>query len=440
MDKNTYLREVVSLVRSKYAKREIYKELEAHIDDRINFYIESGYDEQNAEQRAIEHMGEASSVAKNMQKLHNNTHWCIMSIAFLVLYCVGLLIASVKEAEFAFVNISDFMEISEFPCFASVLTFFALALSFHFAKKSESSRLLLILGILSGATPILSMYALIPFGYQVVGLFTDFPAAIIQGEYYFECIEVFYSTFDLFPETIGIYIFYALCVIMVLVSLLCVIIGIVSIVYSFELNREKSSPVFEKRVKRFSLFLIILATVTLVGTCAEWIYDYSKVSTENAQYEGTQGLNLTYAKNEFDRLFVPMTKEEVLSLANEKGLMDFQIKDMELGMITIFENPVAFVQLNDYNNDGIYENKRYCRNKLVEISLKQLYEIEKLEKGSGMDELYEIIDFGEIDEFLSTADGNDIITTVYLNGGDYWLEYKNAILTDSNAYAEEVEE
>lgn len=432
MDKNTYLGEVVSLIRSKYAKREIYKELEAHIDDRITYYLESGYDEKYAEEKAIEHMGEASRVAENMQKLHNNTHWLIMSIVFLVIYCVGLLIASVKGAEYAFINISDFMEISEFPCFASVLTFFALALSFHFAKKSESSPLLLILGILSAATPTLSMYALIPFGYQVVGLFTDFPAAIIQGEYYFECVEVFDTTYDLFPDVVGTYIFYALSILTVLVSLLCVIIGIVAIVYSFELNREKSSPVFEKRVKRFSLFLIILATVTLVGTCAEGIYDYSKVSTENAQYESTEGLNMTLAKNEFDQLYIPMTKEEVLSLANEKGLMDFQIKDMELGMLTIYENPVAFVQLNDDNSDEIYENKRYCRNSMVEIGSKQLDKIVKLEKGSGMDELYEIIDFSEIDEFLSTADGNDIITTIYLNGGEHWLEYKNAILTDSS--------
>ena len=72
MRKDEYIREVVSHIDNKKAKREVEKELSAHIDDRISYYTDAGWDEETANEKAMEHMGEPEKQAEQLGKVHNN--------------------------------------------------------------------------------------------------------------------------------------------------------------------------------------------------------------------------------------------------------------------------------------------------------------------------------------------------------------------------------
>lgn len=84
MRKEEYIQEVISKIENKKARREVEKELSAHIDDRISYYTDAGWDEQTANEKAMSHMGKVEEVAEKMGKLHDENY----SAAFIVLITV----------------------------------------------------------------------------------------------------------------------------------------------------------------------------------------------------------------------------------------------------------------------------------------------------------------------------------------------------------------
>ncbi|MGN1421073.1 MAG: permease prefix domain 1-containing protein [Eubacterium sp.] len=441
--KEDYISEVISLVKSKTAKREIKKELEAHIDDRIEYYIQAGYEKDYATEKAVEKMGNPGDLAISMEKLHNNTLWIALSIIFTVLYILGLIFADIKAVYFGIINMVDFEEVSKFSSVVSVLVFLAGAVAFYTAKKSKSSLLLTMFGVISLATPVLSGYALIPFGYQLVSIVTDFPAAIITSERFFDAGEVFWHIDDLFPMGSPTALFYALVIICVLISLLCVVMGIISIVYAREITRDRQSQGFEDRVNKFASFLIIISVVALVGTCAELTYDFVFTSRENQGYENRFGGNYSEAMEEYDALIIPQTTEEVKALAEEKGLDEYDISEMEYGMLTVYENEAYFVQIRDDDSDGIYETKRYFTHSTPELDKEQIDKLKALKKGSDINELFEIVDRSSIDDYWESVDGNNTTVSITIsfdkkNDITYYFncDYENGVLVKS--YDEEV--
>ena len=72
MRKEEYIREVVSRIENKKARREVEKELSAHIDDRISYYTDAGWDEETANVKAMEHMGTPEKVAEQMGILYTD--------------------------------------------------------------------------------------------------------------------------------------------------------------------------------------------------------------------------------------------------------------------------------------------------------------------------------------------------------------------------------
>lgn len=437
--KEDYISEVISLVKSKTAKREIKKELEAHIDDRVEYYIQAGYEKDYATEKAVEKMGNPGDLAISMEKLHNNTLWIALSIIFTVLYILGLIFADIKAVYFGIINMVDFEEVSKFSSIVSVLIFLSGAIAFYTAKKSKSSLLLTLFGAISLATPIVSCYALIPFSYQLISLITDFPASIISGELFFNGGEVFWHIDSLFFSGTPMPLFYTLVAITVLISLISVVTGIISLVYAKEINSEKQSRGFENRVNKFASFLIIISVVALVGTCAELTYDFVITSRENQGYENRFGGNYSEAMKEFDALVIPQTTEEVKALAEEKSLDEYTASDMEYGMLTVYENEAFSVQIRDDDSDGIYETKRYFTHSTHKLDKKQIKNLKALKKGSDINELFEIVDRSSIDDYWESVDGNNTKVSITIsfdkkNDITYYFncDYENGVLVESH--------
>ncbi|MBQ8575536.1 MAG: hypothetical protein IJ447_05770 [Clostridia bacterium] len=66
-----YLSVVRSTIHNKRLHDPICLELEGHMQDKADFYVEIGYDELTAQRKALEEMGDPRLVAENMGKIHN---------------------------------------------------------------------------------------------------------------------------------------------------------------------------------------------------------------------------------------------------------------------------------------------------------------------------------------------------------------------------------
>ncbi len=70
MRKDEYIATAVSKITNKKAKRETEKELAAHIDELIEFYLDRSGSKEEAEEKAVADMGEAQSISQKLGKLH----------------------------------------------------------------------------------------------------------------------------------------------------------------------------------------------------------------------------------------------------------------------------------------------------------------------------------------------------------------------------------
>ena len=70
-----YLNTVRQNIKNKKLHATICAELESHLQDSADFYVEIGYDEETANKKALEDMGEPATVGESMAKLHKLSGW-----------------------------------------------------------------------------------------------------------------------------------------------------------------------------------------------------------------------------------------------------------------------------------------------------------------------------------------------------------------------------
>lgn len=70
MKKDEYIASAVSRIKNKKAKWETACELAEHIDELTEFYLGRGYNETDAEEKAVEEMGPPETVSEELAKLH----------------------------------------------------------------------------------------------------------------------------------------------------------------------------------------------------------------------------------------------------------------------------------------------------------------------------------------------------------------------------------
>lgn len=81
---DAYLNSVKQNIRNKKLHAPICAELESHLQDSADFYVEIGYDEETANRKALEDMGEPTTVGESMAKLHKLSLW---QRTLIILFC-----------------------------------------------------------------------------------------------------------------------------------------------------------------------------------------------------------------------------------------------------------------------------------------------------------------------------------------------------------------
>lgn len=137
-----YLNVVRQNIKNKKLHAPICDELESHLSDSADFYVEIGYDEETANTKALEDMGEPVSVGESMAKLHDLSAWQkFFRVAFIfvaVLKIIDLLLLNILGWGWSALllwNNLDFSLVGEF--FWMILTVFVgFRLSLSLKRKS----------------------------------------------------------------------------------------------------------------------------------------------------------------------------------------------------------------------------------------------------------------------------------------------------------------
>lgn len=85
--KNKFLEKVAEQIADKHSRKLITAELESHLLDKIDYYVDIGYSKEDAEKRATEEMGNPEDTAVPLNALHNNNFRDLLSFI-----CCGVII------------------------------------------------------------------------------------------------------------------------------------------------------------------------------------------------------------------------------------------------------------------------------------------------------------------------------------------------------------
>lgn len=94
-----FVEEILSYVKFSFDRKEISLELNQHMVDKIEHYMEKGYDEKEAENLAINHMGDPKEIGVQLNKEHNpilGWIWAITNIGVRILITISIFILAIN--------------------------------------------------------------------------------------------------------------------------------------------------------------------------------------------------------------------------------------------------------------------------------------------------------------------------------------------------------
>lgn len=86
--KNKFLEKVAEQIADERSRKLITAELESHLLDKIDYYVDIGYSREDAEKRATEEMGNPEDTAVPLNSLHHKKH---RAVPIIICACLLLL-------------------------------------------------------------------------------------------------------------------------------------------------------------------------------------------------------------------------------------------------------------------------------------------------------------------------------------------------------------
>ncbi|MBQ7595660.1 MAG: hypothetical protein IJU45_03230 [Clostridia bacterium] len=121
MTKEEYIEKSLENIKNKKLKKQIENELSDHIDERMQFYVDCGYDEQTALSMTVEKMGDPEAVSASFKKLHRNAAADVFGIIYILACACALLWLFMLEWPWSFFNdiiTNNYFPGDEFAAFA----------------------------------------------------------------------------------------------------------------------------------------------------------------------------------------------------------------------------------------------------------------------------------------------------------------------------------
>ena len=100
MTKDEYIEKALEQIKDSKLKVQIKNELTDHIDERIQYFTDCGYDEETALEMAVDKMGSPDSVSENFAKLHDSSSGTVFDVIFGIAFLLSSLF-------FIFITLDD---------------------------------------------------------------------------------------------------------------------------------------------------------------------------------------------------------------------------------------------------------------------------------------------------------------------------------------------
>ena len=335
--KNSYLDRVGELIDNKRARVQILTELEAHIADKTDYYLELGYSREEAESKAAEEMGDPEEAAVSLNALQS-VKWykkpfniIVIALILLVLVLSAPLRDSLNYGSFLHdINHSLIKDVLSLALFVGL----ALVIALSYKRKNKFTAvasavfclLLLLLPLLwrlmysaglvdelaSRSFPIDILYGFsamsavfAPMYYSLVTLFTKNPFGLVDSV----------LTPTAFPYSIRT-IYTALSYLTILFFLVWSLIVVIKIIRSERCLKSKS---FDKSHRVFRTAAICVSSAAAVVMLISSVFACLKIPEYNAKSRDMIDFITEYEPSD--------TKADVLKRADSYGFNLERVSD-----------------------------------------------------------------------------------------------------------------
>ena len=325
---NRFINEVCGTIKDKNAKEQIRSELEIHLSEKIDYYVEIGYTEDEAERKATEDMGSAEDISVTLNSLHIPKWYkdakTVVVFSATILFIIARIIIDLTDYHIHFMYGAEQYSVDHNIVYDFIATgiFILICLGIHIARKDKNFRIAIFLVpcvsfLLSGKFIFPFLYSYITIIGRGLGYYTDniFTHSIVQSELkgYYEITQ--WIAFSL-----------------LLIYLIFVYIGI------HRHQRMKVTKNFWKPFKIVEKAVAVILAVNLVIMVGATAFAYLRI-------DDTISENERLRENAFDLViqekYHNKSKEELAEILTANGY--------EEGKTITFENTDTYV----YNNQDI---------------------------------------------------------------------------------------
>lgn len=405
MDRNEYIEIVISKLKDRKNRLEIKQEIENHIADRKEYYLDCGFSQEEAEQKALEHMGDAKELSVTISNLHNSDIYKKLSLIFSGLYCFGIILGLILTQMFlSRVILLDDGFNAGGACIASVVVFLFASLSFRFAHKSQDELSLYVNGCLGIANVLLAPLTFLPCGYSILALIFEFPVSLYtSNEVYGGTFTYFYFPFEniifeqmdfsgVYSEIMYVILWFLMC----FFGLFPIISAVLSLVTASHIKHEQYENIneaFLKKIKKYSKMLLVLSVAGVIAITIEASVTEISAKVQRERDEANHIVYIEEALEIFEGIPIPCSEEQALKLVSN-DVYNEESDYKEFGSLTVMANNGCSIFLyedssyNEYGEyDGVFDEKRIIISG-EGFSLTQVKEAEKTPVGTDIEEFF----------------------------------------------------
>lgn len=419
MTPEEFLQSAVSNIKSRKQRTLIKQEIANHIADRKEYYLDAGYSNTQAEERAIEHMGNPNDIAKSMAKMYNAEGWKRASLILSLIYGLSAIIGSLLTTFMIITQVIEEENNDTITYIFSLITFISGALSFACGFKAKDSFAIDINSYVNFGVIFFSPIVFIPFGYALTYRTVELTDFLISHERITRITEIFAN-----PKTylIGRGIISTSDLLFSIVVLSFVLFPVVTGIAGRRLSKIIETDITEKSEKRYKIYSLLLIVVAVLGIFPNIIIpvaEFAETKNEEKLAASVFESDCNKAWEVFESINLPLTKERAFSIAKLNGIDTLSTYDEY--EITLYTNHNYSISVTLSDDNSRYDS--ICFTKTTEngdLSYKTINEIDnRIDDNIKPDELIEL--FGK--EAIHEYEKYDNTIEIEINNEDYLVDY-----------------
>ena len=271
---NGFIEKVAEQISDKHSRKLITTELESHLLDKIDYYVDIGYSKEEAEKRATEEMGNPDDTAVPLNALHQNKYRGVFT--FICLVAVIALFMATVNASPLFCYVAEYSNLTHYAMFdfwsLIILATYTVMIIYSQKKNHKSVAIFIIISLgfqvlmsaisitLQGSFLLIIKFSSIfqPAVYAIMTTITKGPIAYIDSLFAYENIE--YSAVNEWCYTAIPFIIMAL-----------LLLWAIAVLIKIRGNeRMKGRKIYLKITKVFKNIFIVFLSVNflIMGICA----------------------------------------------------------------------------------------------------------------------------------------------------------------------------